>query len=475
MGRAANRTGEVVASKYRLVRHLGSGGFGAVYEAQHTFLRRRFAIKFLHAELRGEETIMARFEREARAMGALENENIAAVTDFGVLDDGTPYIVMEFLEGEDLSGILAQKKILEIARAIEIVVQACRGVESVHSHGIIHRDLKPGNLFICRRGDGTDLVKVLDFGIAKLRLGDGDGHEATWSEVTLRTSYYMPPEQARGEKTLDHRADIYALGVILYETLSGKRPHPGDSYNAVLFHILTKPAIPLEAAWPGLPSGLVQAVHRAIHQEPQRRFATVADFAIAIAPYAKSGEPMMTRTTGRAYLIETAATTIHPSMGRPPPRARGSASSRLPSSVRVRTSVWVAASAVGVLALGLTIVLFMQRSASSDREQSRAPSQTEVNRPENAPSGSAPSDQTATMLPLNAQVAMREAAPDIGRHEATSPSARVTSTIRPRTPSASSTPLVAPSEARTPPPAHAPPRPAASSRLGFDRSNPYAQ
>ncbi len=210
-----------------MVRLLGSGGMGEVYEAQHSSIGRRFAIKFLHPLLAGNSEVVARFQREAQAAGGLENENIAAVVDIGTADDGAPYLVMEYLEGEDLAHLLVRGGPLPVPRAAYIIIQACRGLAAAHSRGIVHRDLKPENLFICKRNDGSDLVKVLDFGIAKLHTGR-PGTGLTQTGTTMGTPFYMSLEQARGAKEVDHRTDIYALGVILYEILSGTKPHPGE-------------------------------------------------------------------------------------------------------------------------------------------------------------------------------------------------------------------------------------------------------
>jgi serine/threonine-protein kinase len=280
--------GEVLAGKYRITRLVGAGGMGTVYEAQHAVLGRRFAVKLLHPELARQQDLLERFRREAQAAGSLENENIASIIDFGHREDGIPFIVMELLVGEDLSKLLAHHGPLPVARAVNVVIQACRGLDAAHAAGIIHRDLKPENLFVCKRGDGSDLVKILDFGIAKLGSGLGDGpmSAVTRTGSTLGTPFYMPPEQARGEKTLDHRADIYALGVILYEALTGEKPHPGDSYNAILYHILTQAPAPLASLRPTLPPDLAEAVHGALAFDPGDRPASAMELARAIAKHA---------------------------------------------------------------------------------------------------------------------------------------------------------------------------------------------
>ena len=278
------KVGEIVGGKYRLVRYLASGGMGDVYEAQHTVVKRRFAIKLLHAELAAQRESLARFQREAQAAGALESENVAAAVDFGIAEDGSPYIVMEYLAGESLRALVDRHQHLPLSRAADLVVQACHGVGAAHKAGIVHRDLNPQNLFVCRREDGTDVVKVLDFGVAKLEAVES---AETRTGTILGTPAYLSPEQARGEKTVDHRTDIYGLGAVLYELLAGKKPHPGDSHNAILHHICTQPALPLEGRQLDLPPALVEVVQRALASDPCERQESAEAFAQALAPWAK--------------------------------------------------------------------------------------------------------------------------------------------------------------------------------------------
>ena len=275
--------GKVIAGKYQLVRLLGVGGMGEVYEARHVVVGRRFALKFLRPELTANTDIVSRFQREAQAAGALENENIAAVVDTGTGDDGAPFLVMEYLEGEDLAHLLVSQGRLSVPRAVYILIQACRGLMAAHAKSIIHRDLKPENLFICKRNDGTDLVKVLDFGIAKLHVGT----VMTQTGTTMGTPHYMSLEQARGAKEVDLRTDIYALGVILYEIIGGAKPHPGDNYNEILYHVISKEPTHLDTIRPGLPSGLAAIVHRAMAQEAEDRYASTAEFMTALIPFAE--------------------------------------------------------------------------------------------------------------------------------------------------------------------------------------------
>jgi endoglucanase len=258
---------------------------GVVYEARHMVVGRRFAVKFLRPYLAERRDILTRFHREAKASGALESENIAAAVDFGIAPDGAPFIVMEYLVGESLASLIERQGRLPLSRAADLVSQASRGIQVAHDAGIIHRDLKPQNLFVCRRQDGTDLLKVLDFGVAKLH--DLEGMNAvTHTGVVLGTVAYMSPEQARGARIVDHRTDVYTLGAILYELVSGRKPHLGESYNAILHHAATEQAVPLETVQSGLPAALVEIVGRAVSSDPEVRPPSAEAFAQALVPFA---------------------------------------------------------------------------------------------------------------------------------------------------------------------------------------------
>jgi len=245
--------GALIHGMYRIERVLAEGAMGVVLAATHVGIGKPVALKVLRADRRTKE-IEARFVREAEIAMRLSGDHLARVTSSGYAEDGAPFLVMELLEGRDLAAELATRGPLPIAEAVDMVLEACAGVAEAHAVGLVHRDLKPANLFVVRRNDGGDLVKVLDFGIAKLRDGAegadaaGAGGPVTGTGKLLGTPGFTPPEQARGERDIDQRADIYALGAILYELLSGARAHPGENYNAILFHILTQPVVPLGSA-----------------------------------------------------------------------------------------------------------------------------------------------------------------------------------------------------------------------------------
>lgn len=397
--------GEVVGGKYRISRFLAAGGMGSVYEAQHTLVKRRFAVKFLHQELARKRDLLTRFQREAEAAGALESENVAAAIDLGVAPDGSPYIVMEYLVGESLERLLEREGTLPAERATELVQQACRGVQAAHAHGIVHRDLKPHNLFVCRREDGTDLVKVLDFGVAKLEVLEQNS-AATRTGTVLGTPSYMSPEQARGEKSVGHAADVYALGAILYELLSGKKPHPGESHNAILHHISTQPALALATVTDGLAPELIAVVMQALAPRAEDRPESAEAFALALAPWAthKSWPAAILDRATPAH-AELSSTELAPE--RSAERVSLAPSLAVASVDRERTrsarSPWLAMAAGGVVVLVLVIV-FGQRGASRTGEPSAtsSPSPAETP-PSNEQRREAPPPEPAAALQIPAE------------------------------------------------------------------------
>jgi serine/threonine protein kinase len=273
--------GEILAHKYRLMRHLGSGGMGEVYEAEHIVIGRRVAIKFLLPCHASNPAVLARFQHEAQVAGALESEHIAAGTDFGVTPDGVPYIVMERLLGETLADLFRLGP-LPVDRAVALIVQACRGMAIAHARGLIHRDLKPANLFVCRRADGTDLLKILDFGIAKLR---ATNMTTTRDGALLGTPHYMSSEQVEGSGPVDELTDVYALAAVLYEALTLRKPHPGDSQEAVTYHILFAPVCLLTDLRPEIPEGLCSIVHRALSRNREQRMSSVVALGNELLKY----------------------------------------------------------------------------------------------------------------------------------------------------------------------------------------------
>ncbi|HVY46582.1 MAG TPA: serine/threonine-protein kinase, partial [Minicystis sp.] len=237
--------GQVIDGKYKLVRLLGSGGMGAVYEGENLRIRRRVAIKMLHAAVSSQAETVARFEREAQAAGQIGSEHICEVLDLGVLPDGTRYMVMEYLEGETLTARIERGGRLTPAASIPLLVQVLEGLGAAHAAGIIHRDLKPDNVWIVpQRGGMRDFVKILDFGVSKFtQAAGGDEMKMTRAGTVMGTPYYMSPEQARGGQ-IDARTDLYALGVVLYQATTGQVPFDAATFNELLFKIVLEAPAP---------------------------------------------------------------------------------------------------------------------------------------------------------------------------------------------------------------------------------------
>ncbi|HEX6275863.1 MAG TPA: serine/threonine-protein kinase [Polyangiaceae bacterium] len=276
--------GQIVAGKYELERVLGQGGMGTVISAVHVHLRERVAIKILSREAAEQKEATSRFMREARAAARIKSEHVAKVSDVGTLPDGTPYIVMEYLDGFDLADTLAQRGPLPVDEALELVLQACEALAEAHSLGIVHRDLKPANLFLTHRADGTPSVKVLDFGISKVTHPGTSQAEAALTHTTtiMGSPLYMSPEQIRATRGVDLRTDIWSLGVILYELLTGEAPFLGQTLPDISVKIAVEPPPPLRTKRPEL-SGLLEAVVlKCLEKDRDNRFRTLGEFALAL-------------------------------------------------------------------------------------------------------------------------------------------------------------------------------------------------
>jgi eukaryotic-like serine/threonine-protein kinase len=289
------KLGLLLLGRYRIVRKLGEGGMGAVYEGTHELIGKRLAIKCLHTQYTSNKEVVERFHREAHAATAVGNEHIIEVSDVGAFDDGSPFIVMEFLEGIELGKLIETEGSLPIARLIKIATQLCSALSAAHARGIVHRDMKPENIYLIKRDGNPDFVKVLDFGISKMReQNEALGGGLTKTGMALGTPYYMPPEQAQGVKDLDHRADIYAVGVILYQGLTGRLPFDAESYPALMVKILTEQPAPPGLFRRDIPQELEQVVMTAMAKDRARRFQTMDELAAALTPFAGiTGEPVM--------------------------------------------------------------------------------------------------------------------------------------------------------------------------------------
>jgi len=260
--------------KYRIIRLLGEGGMGAVYEGENTRIHRRVAIKVLHAGVSEMPDVVARFEREAQAAGRIGSEHIVEVLDLGTLRGGDRYMVMEFMDGDSLAQRIRQRGSMSAKDLYPVARQLLDALSAAHNAGIVHRDLKPDNVFLLRSRRGQpDFLKLLDFGISKFSSGPG-GLSMTRTDAVMGTPYYMAPEQAKGAKDIDHRVDLYAAGVILYEALAGRVPFLADTFNELLFKIVLEKPEPLAKVAPHVDPVLAGIVETAMAREPGERFQT---------------------------------------------------------------------------------------------------------------------------------------------------------------------------------------------------------
>lgn len=279
--------GQLLAGKYRIERVLGQGGMGVVVAAHHLVLDQVVAIKFLLPEALQNAEAVARFEREARASVKIQSEHVARVTDVGRLDTGAPFMVMELLRGRDLGDLLQQGGPLPLEDVADYILQAGEAIAEAHGLGIVHRDLKPANLFLTTRADGSSCVKVLDFGISKVTgLGSSSDQGLTSTSAVMGSPLYMSPEQLLSARDVDMTSDIWALGVVCYELLTGKPPFLADTLPQLCMAISTRAPTPLRSYRPDLPIALEQLLSRCLEKDRGKRTATVAELARELVKFA---------------------------------------------------------------------------------------------------------------------------------------------------------------------------------------------
>ena len=286
--------GTVLLGKYRIDEILGTGGMGRVVRASHQYLAQSVAIKILLPQMTESPSTVARFLREAQATVKLKNEHIARVIDVGTMPDGTPFMIMEYLEGNDLNQILRHHGPQAPGIVVDLMLQACEGIAEAHALGIIHRDVKPSNFFITRRPDGSMLLKILDFGISKTPV---NFEELTGTQTVIGTPSYMAPEQMKSGRQADARSDIWSMGVVMYQLLQGRGPFQGESYAELCLKVGSEPPAPLHVP---LPNGLGEVILKCLEKDPKLRPQDVGELARSLAPFSTdpvSAAQIASRTT----------------------------------------------------------------------------------------------------------------------------------------------------------------------------------
>jgi tRNA A-37 threonylcarbamoyl transferase component Bud32 len=280
-----SEVGQIVGGTYKLLRPLGKGGWGAVYEAEHLTIGKRVAIKVLKSELTEDEGAVRRFVQEARAAAAIRHRSIIDIYDIHIGEDDSIFLVMELLEGESLGDLLHRERRIDVPLAAYVMCQILSALDAVHRKGIIHRDLKPDNIFLVRTGLALPEVKLLDFGVSKILYPDGDQEGLTRTGALVGTPHFMAPEQAVGRTDVDHRADLYALGVILYRCLTGEYPFTAPNVMALVQEILNAPVTPPKELRPDLPEPVERVLLRAMARERDHRYREAAQLLAALLPF----------------------------------------------------------------------------------------------------------------------------------------------------------------------------------------------
>jgi eukaryotic-like serine/threonine-protein kinase len=289
------RVGEILAGKYRLDKVAGEGGMGIVYAAEHLVLKQRVAVKVLLPEAATSEAQVERFAREARAAARINSEHVARVLDAGSLASGAPFLVMEYLEGCDLDELLDLQRTLPVTEVVDYLLQALEGLAHAHAVNIVHRDLKPANLFLACRPDGSNAIKLLDFGISKTTRSRPEDKRLTGQHV-LGSPVYMSPEQLRNATDIDSRADIWSIGIVGYELLTGAPPFDGDGVGEIFAAILETYPVPLTEKNPKIPKELSDIFLRCLRRDPDERWSDAGHLAKALAPFGSDPEtPLVER------------------------------------------------------------------------------------------------------------------------------------------------------------------------------------
>jgi len=333
--------GDLVAGKYRIERRIGGGSMGVVYAARHELLGKAVALKLISEEAASTSQAVHRFYNEARAAAQIESDHVARVLDVGHADDGSPFMALELLDGCDLAELLEQDGPQPVVEVVGWVLQALEAIADAHSIGIVHRDLKPANLFLAHKRDGTSTIKVLDFGISKNVARDEAATTLTVTSSILGSPTYMAPEQLRDAKSVDGRADIWSIGVVLYELLAGRLPFAAQNVADLFVAILERSPTSLRATRPDIPPALEGVVMRCLSRDTDARFGDAAALAEALAPFGPPGADSAVERIRRLLRDRREAT-------RETPRHRKPRASR--RMLLVAIACLVAISATGLIA-----------------------------------------------------------------------------------------------------------------------------
>jgi serine/threonine-protein kinase len=494
------KAGDVLCGKYRVERLLGEGGMGMVVAAQHLMLDHAVAIKLLYAD---DEEAVGRLLAEARSASRLGGEHVARVIDVDIGENGLPFIVMEYLEGIDLNQVLAQKGQLPRWQVVDYTLQALEGISQAHARGIVHRDLKPSNLFVARLADGKEVLKILDFGVSKSLDFSVAQQSYTGAGSVLGSPPYMSPEQVRSPKTVDLRTDIWSIGVVMYELLTGKLPFFGTEIQETFAQILERDVPSIRAQVAGVPDGLEKVILRCLAKDRDRRFQDVAELARELTPFgsgawvksqdriasilARGDEPVSAVSSNRVLLgagltsgVISTPRPISVRPGSPPPGGPSKHDSLAPDfsptaatvigkkafvPAEPRPRVWLAvvggvAAAVAILGAGLLVRSRMQQREEVDDTSAASPPPAVTADPVAV---TPPSTVATVATPVQTGVPMAPASISTGIVEASGPSpARssapaATSPGRPRA-------SVAPASKPAPPPT----TPAGPTRVELD-------
>jgi len=392
------RPGEVIANKYVVGRVLGVGGMGVVVAARHIQLQQPVAVKFMLGSKRPAAEAVARFLREARTAGRLRSEHVVRVHDVGTTERGEPFMVMELLDGRDLGARLAEHGPLPIHEAVDCVLQASDAIAEAHACGVVHRDLKPSNLFLTTRSDGSPCVKVLDFGISKSTRVAGPAASLTSSAAVMGSPLYMSPEQVRSSKNVDERTDVWSLGVILYELLTGRPPFAGETFSAICVTIATEAPTPMPNWRSDVPPELEATILHCLQKDPGQRMPSVARLAEALKAF---GSPAMQHLVDR-IARHAAERTVGPddlTTTEMAPTAPASAWGRTHKGARGRRTAFLGAvGGVAVAAIvGSALLLARGRSGPAVSATAASPSHAATATPPAAlPSTPAPASSAAS-------------------------------------------------------------------------------